>query len=47
VTGFYYLNVETDYSQGLATSPTAFFLGGKENNTLVELETNPTQYLLK
>lgn len=39
VTGFYYLNVETDYSQGLAASPTAYFLGGEENNSLIKLET--------
>ncbi|MEP1449173.1 MAG: TonB-dependent receptor [Paraglaciecola sp.] len=39
VTGFYYLNVETAYSQGLAASPTAYFLGGEENNTVVDLDT--------
>lgn len=40
VGGIYYLSVSTDYSQGLAGSPTTFFLGGEENNTLVSLETD-------
>ncbi|MBU2978825.1 TonB-dependent receptor [Alteromonas sp. C1M14] len=40
VTGLYYLSIDTDYSQGLAASPTAYFLGGEENNTLVSLETD-------
>ena len=39
VGGLYYLSIDTDYSQGLAGSPTTFFLGGEENNTLVSLET--------
>ena len=39
VGGLYYLSIDTDYSQGLAGSPTTFFLGGEENNTLVFLET--------
>ena len=39
VGGLYYLSIDTDYSQGLAGSPTTFFLGGEENNTLVALET--------
>ena len=39
VGGGYYLSIDTDYSQGLAGSPTTFFLGGEENNTLVSLET--------
>lgn len=42
VAGIYYLHVDTDYSQGLAASPTAFFLGGEENNTLVNLKTDST-----
>lgn len=40
VTGLFYLGIETDYSQGLAASPTAFFLGGEENNTLVNVDTD-------
>lgn len=40
VGGVYYLRVDTDYSQGLAASPSAFFLAGEENNTLVTLETD-------
>jgi iron complex outermembrane receptor protein len=40
VAGVYYLNIDTDYSQGLAASPTAFFLGGEENNSLVNLKTD-------
>jgi iron complex outermembrane receptor protein len=40
VAGVYYLSVDTDYSQGLAASPTAFFLAGEENNTLVNLKTD-------
>ncbi|MDY6885385.1 MAG: TonB-dependent receptor, partial [Pseudomonadota bacterium] len=40
VGGLYYLSIDTDYSQGLAGSPTTFFLGGEENNTLVSLETD-------
>ncbi|MBX2859454.1 MAG: TonB-dependent receptor [Cellvibrionaceae bacterium] len=40
VTGLYFLSIDTDYSQGLAASPTAGFLAGEENNTLVELSTN-------
>jgi iron complex outermembrane receptor protein len=39
VGGGYYLSIDTDYSQGLAGSPTTFFLGGEENNTVVSLET--------
>ncbi len=39
VGGLYYLSIDTDYSQGLAGSPTTFFLGGEENKTLVSLET--------
>ncbi|WP_137167454.1 TonB-dependent receptor [Salinimonas lutimaris] len=40
VSGVYLLRVDTDYSQGLAGSPTTFFLGGEENNTLVSLATD-------
>jgi len=40
VAGAYYLSIDTDYIQGLAGSPTAFFLGGEEANTVVELETD-------
>lgn len=40
VAGLYYLGIDTDYSQGLAASPTAYFLGGEENNTLVDLSTD-------
>ncbi|MEP2651549.1 MAG: TonB-dependent receptor, partial [Paraglaciecola sp.] len=40
VPGLYYLGIDTDYSQGLAASPSAYFLGGEENNTLVELGTD-------
>ncbi len=40
VTGLYYLGIDTDYSQGLAASPTAYFLGGEENNTLAEVTTD-------
>ena len=40
VTGLYYLCIDTDYSQGLAASPTAFFLGGEENNTVAEVDTD-------
>lgn len=40
VAGLYYLSIDTDYNQGLAASPTAGFLAGEENNTLVTLETD-------
>lgn len=40
VTGLYYLGIDTDYIQGLAASPTAFFLGGQENNTMVDVDTD-------
>lgn len=40
VTGLYYLNVETDYIQGLAASPTAGFLAGEEANTVATLKTD-------
>lgn len=40
VTGLFYLGIETDYSQGLAASPTAGFLAGEENNTLAVVDTD-------
>ncbi len=40
VAGAYYLNVETDYIQGLAASPTAGFLAGEEANTVATLKTD-------
>jgi iron complex outermembrane receptor protein len=40
VAGFYYLGVDTAYSQGLAASPTAGFLAGQENNTVAHLKTD-------
>lgn len=40
VAGLYYLKIDSDYSQGLAASPTAFFLGGEENNTVVDMQTD-------
>jgi len=40
VAGFYYLGIDTSYSQGLAASPTAGFLAGRENNTLAETKTD-------
>ncbi len=40
VAGAYYLNVETDYIQGLAASPTAGFLAGEEVNTVATLKTD-------
>ena len=36
----YYLSIDTDYSQGLAASPTAGFLRGEEVNTVAVLETD-------
>lgn len=40
VAGLYYLGIDTDYSQGLAGSPTAGYLGGQENNTVAVVETD-------
>lgn len=40
LTGLYYLSIDTNWSQGLAASPTAGFLGGEENNTLTDLDTD-------
>lgn len=42
VAGLYYLGIDTDYSQGLAGSPSSTFgfLVGEENNTLIKLETD-------
>ncbi|MBL4673334.1 MAG: TonB-dependent receptor [Arenicella sp.] len=40
VTGLYYLNVEADFIQGLAASPTAGFLAGEEVNTIAALKTD-------
>ncbi|WP_233710334.1 TonB-dependent receptor [Pseudomaricurvus albidus] len=39
VTGIYYLSIDTDYLQGLGGSPTAGYLGGLEQNSVVEMET--------
>ena len=42
VAGLYYLGIDTDYSQGLAGSPSSTygFLAGEENNTLIKLKTD-------
>ncbi len=40
VAGLFYLSIDSDYSQGLAASPAAYFLGGEENNTVVDMQTD-------
>ena len=40
VAGLYYLNIDTDYVQGLAASPTAGWLAGEEQNTLASIKTD-------
>lgn len=40
VAGFYYLNIDTEYLQGLAASPTGGYLAGEEQNTLADITTD-------